>query len=220
MTFAERATKYFFHLTPPENLPGNISFINPYKSKEVKRIVKAFYGQYYADKKKRLFVIGINPGRFGGGLTGISFTDPVALREKCRIENKLGKRKELSSTFIYGIIDRLGGVNTFFSKIFLSALYPIALTKNGKNFNYYDEKEIFLSLKDEIVSCVSKQIGFGARKDKAVILGKKNAGFFSPINEEYRFFDNIIVLDHPRYIMQYKLKSIESYYDKYMLALQ
>jgi hypothetical protein len=219
-TFGEKAATYFISLYGPLKLAGGIETINPYRSQEVKSVVREFFCKFYNDNNERLFVIGINPGRFGGGLTGISFTDPVALRERCKIENDLGTRKELSSIFIYRIIEEFGGVEKFFSKAFLTALYPLAIIKNGKNYNYYDGKSLLKLLKEEIVKSFSKQIGLGARRDKAVILGKKNAEFFMPMNKEHKFFDNVIVLDHPRYIMQYRLKKIGHYISKYMKALK
>jgi hypothetical protein len=176
--FADKATKCFTSLSPPQKLPGGISIINPYESNQVKSVIREFFTKFYNDNNERLFVIGINPGRFGGGLTGISFTDPVTLREKCGIENNLSTRKELSSMFIYRVIDVYGGVETFFSNVFLTALFPLAIIKDGKNYNYYDEKDLFLSLKQEIINSISTQIDFGARIDKAIVLGKKNAKFF------------------------------------------
>jgi hypothetical protein len=218
-TFSEKAVTYFMSLYGPQKLAGGIKIINPYNNQKVKSIVREFFCKFYNDNNTRLFVIGINPGRFGGGLTGISFTDPVALRERCKIENDLGARKELSSTFIYRIIERFEGVEKFFSKAFLTALYPLAIIKDGKNYNYYDGKDLFELLREEIIYSFSKQIGLGARRDKAVILGKKNARFFMSMNKEHKFFDNVIVLDHPRYIMQYKLKKIDSYIADYLDVL-
>ena len=110
-TFAEKAIKYFTNLKSPINLPPKIYIANPYESKEVKRVVKKFFIKYFNDNNKRIFIFGINPGRFGGGLTGISFTDPVALKDECGIENNLGKHKELSSRFIYKFINEFGGPN-------------------------------------------------------------------------------------------------------------
>jgi hypothetical protein len=193
--------------------------INPYNCQKVKSVVKEFFSKFYSDNNKRLFVIGINPGRFGGGLTGISFTDPVALRDRCGIKNNFSTRMELSSIFIYKVIDRFGGVDKFFSNVFLTALYPLAIIKNGKNYNYYDEKKLYSSLKREIVKTVSSQIDFGAERERAIILGKKNAEYFLPINEEHQFFEEIIVLFHPRYVMQYKLKKIDSYIEDYLDVL-
>jgi hypothetical protein len=44
------------------------------------KICSSFYQKYYADNKKRSLIIGINPGRFGAGVTGIPFTDPIRLK--------------------------------------------------------------------------------------------------------------------------------------------
>jgi hypothetical protein len=218
-SFADKAIKYFSNLSPPENLPRGINVLNPYSNKNVTDVVKKFFKKFYDDKKKRIFVIGINPGRFGGGLTGISFTDPAALRKNCGIENDLGTRKELSSIFVYKVIEQFGGVENFFSKLFLTAIYPFAIIKDGKNYNYYDEKRLFESLESEIVKSVSAQIEFGAIKETAIILGKKNAKYFIPLNEEHNFFNNIVVLDHPRYIMQYRLKKIDDYISEYLRVI-
>jgi len=219
MIFSSKATKYFCNLKAPNIKSSGIELINPYETDDVKEIVKKFYSKYYNNKKERLFVIGINPGRFGGGLTGIAFTDPVALREYCRIENTFGDRKELSSKFIYAVIKQFGGVDKFFSGVFLTALYPFAIIKNKKNYNYYDEKSLSDLLRLDMVQNIREQIKFGGRRDYAILLGKKNADYFFPINEEHKFFKKITVLEHPRYIMQYKLKQIDGYIKKYLDAI-
>ncbi len=219
MSFAAKAIKYFTGLKTPElNFKGT-ELVNPYSSVSVKKIVREFFLKFYNDDMERLFVIGINPGRFGGGITGISFTDPVALRESCGIENNLGNRKELSSKFFYSLIESAGGAEKFFFKIFLTALYPFALVKQGKNYNYYDNKSLAQKLENEIVKNISEQITFGARNDLAIILGRKNADYFSRINDKHNFFNEVIVLEHPRYVMQYKLKKLEHYLENYRKAL-
>jgi hypothetical protein len=220
MSFAERAIKYFLRLKTPKLIFNQTELINPYSSAEVKDIVKKFYYKFYNDNKERLFIIGINPGRFGGGLTGISFTDPVALREQCGIENNLSNQKELSSKFIYAVANKFGGVNKFYSKVFLTALYPFALVKNGKNYNYYDDRLLAEQLKPEIVKNINSQIQFGANRDKVILLGKKNSEYFNSINNEFNFFRKVIVLEHPRYIMQYKLKQLDNYVRKYINAIK
>jgi hypothetical protein len=193
--------------------------MNPYKSDGVQEVVKKFYTKYYSDDKNRLFMIGINPGRFGGGLTGIAFTDPVALGKNCRIENRLGEKKELSSKFIYNVVDVFGGPENYFSKVFLTSLFPFAITKEKKNYNYYDDKSLSNKLKEDIISNLKRQISFGARKDCSIILGKKNADYFKLINDKYKFFDKLLILEHPRYIMQYKMKMLNSYINKYIKAI-
>jgi hypothetical protein len=219
MSFSTKAIKYFCDLEGPKLNSSDVEIINPYKGAEANQAVKKFYTKFYSDENDRLFMIGINPGRFGGGRTGISFTDPVALREKCGIENNLSNRKELSSKFIYLVAEQYGGVYKFFSKVFLTALYPFAIIKNGKNYNYYDEKSLAEKLRPEIIRNVKKQIDFGARRDCAILLGKKNAEYFSALNYEHKFFRKIIILEHPRFIMQYRLKKIDDYIKKYVEAI-
>ncbi len=219
-TFAEKASKYFSCLRLPKRLPNEISILNPYYKKGVNNAVQRFFKKYFDDNENRVFVFGINPGRFGGGLTGIAFTDPVVLREECGIENKLGNKKELSSKFIYKMIQEYGGVKKFYSNIFITALYPLAIIKDGKNYNYYDELTLYKILTPHIVSAISNQMKFGALRKYAVCLGKKNAEYFYQINNEHNFFDEIRALDHPRYIMQYKLKHADAYIRNYLKSLK
>jgi hypothetical protein len=219
MSFSSKAIKYFCNLKTPSLNVRNVDIINPYENDEVKASVKRFFTKFYCDENERLFVLGINPGRFGGGLTGIAFTDPVALSENCVIENNLGDRKELSSKFIYLVAERFGGVNVFFSSVFLTALYPFAILSGGKNYNYYDEKTLADLLRPAITTNIKTQIEFEARRDVAIILGKKNADFFRLVNDDHAFFKEIIVLEHPRYIMQYRLKQVNKYIDKYISAI-
>lgn len=219
MSFSSKAIKYFSSLDPQRKRFNNVELINPYSSEGVKNVVIKFYNKFYNDDNQRIFVFGINPGRFGGGLTGISFTDPVALRESCKIDNWFGERKELSSKFIYAVADEFGGTRKFFSKVFLTALYPFAIIKNGKNYNYYDDKSLTEKLKPKIIETIKSQIEFGARRDVAILLGKKNAKYFFELNNDFHFFDKVVVLEHPRYIMQYRLKKIDYYIKKYIGAI-
>ena len=219
-TFADKAIKYFLNLKSLLQLPPLISLINPYTSSEIREIVTAFYKKFFDDNNERVFILGINPGRFGGGLTGISFTDPVALRNECGIENDFGNRKELSSEFVYSFIKEYGGVKKFYSKFFLSALFPLAILKDGKNYNYYDEPHLLNSLLPGIVDSLRNQIEFGTKRETAVCLGKKNAKYFNEINSKHNFFRKIEILEHPRYIMQYKRKSLGKYIEQYLSLLK
>lgn len=220
MTFAQKAIQYYSEIKAPAKLPDGINILNPYTNTDVMNSVKLFYKKYFNDKDKRVFIWGINPGRFGGGLTGISFTDPVALREYCGIENNFGTQKELSSKFIYDMINTFGGPEQFFASCYLTALYPLAITKGKTNYNFYDEPGLYHSLKDEIKSSVQGQVNFGAEKRLAVCLGKKNYKYLKEINDNFSFFERIEILEHPRYIMQYKLKKKDDYIQKYLSILK
>lgn len=214
-TFARKAVDYFFNLKASGNLPKEIQIMNPFEKADVKEVIQKFYNKYFSDSNKRYFVLGINPGRFGGGLTGLSFTDPAALRMYCGIGNDLGSQAELSSRFVYMFINSYGGVEKFFSKFYLSALYPFAIIKDGKNYNFYDNMDLLKAIKPEIISSIKQQMEFGAERKAVICFGKKNEKYLKEINDRYNFFDRILTLDHPRYIMQYKLKSLDKYLEKY-----
>ena len=107
----------------PETVPKSIKILDPYSDDEGIRVTKKFYNEFFYDNNKRILLIGINPGRLGGGLTGIPFTDPYHLKNHCGIDSKLDLKKELSSTFIYEMIKLYGGPKLFYKKflIFLKA---------------------------------------------------------------------------------------------------
>jgi len=217
--FSNKAYNFLLKFPVDNALPGGVSTINPYINKTTAAYTKSFLYKFYNDNNKRVFLFGINPGRFGGGLTGISFTDPVALSECCGIPNILGSKKELSSDFIYSVITEFGGVDKFFSRFFMTALYPLALVKDGKNFNYYDEPRIFEKLKESIGYSIKGQSDIGADKSVVISLGKKNGEYLARFNQELNLFSHIEVLEHPRYIMQYKRKSIHQYIKTYIGTL-
>ena len=58
-------------------LPKGVAVLNPYQDKTSLRLCDKFYRKFYSDTNSRTLIIGINPGRLGGGLTGIPFTDPI-----------------------------------------------------------------------------------------------------------------------------------------------
>jgi hypothetical protein len=59
------------------------------------------------------------------------------------------------------------------------------------------------------------------RTDTVLCIGTgKNAACFSKLNERLGLFERIIALAHPRYVMQYKARSMEVYIDKYLAALE
>ena len=73
---------------------SKIEVLDPYKNSEVKEIYNSFYTKYFNDNNSRIILFGINPGRFGGGITGIPFTDPYNLYNHCGIKSNLEKKKE------------------------------------------------------------------------------------------------------------------------------
>lgn len=215
-TFGQRVAHFYNSLSVPENIPDNISAIHPRSEFSARPYVDLFFEKFFNDNKKRVFVLGINPGRFGSGVTGIPFTDPISLEKDCGIENFLQKRRELSSEFVYNFISVWGGAEKFYNDFFLTAISPIGFTSGGKNYNYYDDPSFLKIIKPFILRTLRQQIDFGA-KQTAIIFGTgKNAKIFSELNSGLNFFDNVYTLEHPRYIMQYKRKDKNEYVEKYM----
>ena len=216
-TFSERALDFYSRIQTPNLTRFSVKIINPFQNENSREYVKRFYKKFYSDSRKRIFVFGINPGRFGSGITGVPFTDPVALEKYCGIGNDLQKRKEMSSEFVYKCISAFGGSEKFFGQFYLTALSPVGFTKRGTNYNYYDDPDFLKCTRPFLVASIKDQIGFGADMNAVIIFGSgKNSKVFEDINKEHGFFHNIYVLEHPRYVMQYKRKDIVKYISKYM----
>ncbi len=195
--------------------------MNPFLDSYTINICKTFYNKYYNDQNDRVMIIGINPGRFGGGVTGIPFTDPIRLQTECNIENVWPKKQELSSVFIYEMIKAFGDVNTFYNAFYITAVSPLGFTRLNKNLNYYDDKHLEKEIKEFVVECMIKQLKFGVSREVAFCLGDgKNYKYLSQLNKEHKFFDTITPLSHPQFIMQYKLKGKEDYIRYYLQHLK
>ncbi|MEO8569115.1 MAG: uracil-DNA glycosylase family protein [Ginsengibacter sp.] len=194
--------------------------MNPFRDSTTYNLCKQFYTKYYNDDNPRHLIIGINPGRFGGGITGIPFTDPMRLQNICGIENEFKKKYELSSVFIYEMIDAFGGPEIFYNNFYITSISPLGFTKHNKNLNYYDDRNLESSIKNFVIDCIKKQLAFGINRELAFCLGEgKNFVYLSRLNEEMKFFKKIIPLPHPRFIMQYKLKKKEEYIERYLCEL-
>jgi hypothetical protein len=209
MTFAERTIKFYESLEVDVKLPDDVEVLNPYKDKRVIETCNAFYQKYYNDADGRRIILGINPGRFGAGVTGIPFTDPVKLEDACGIPNSFNKRPELSSEFIYMLIQQMGGPEHFYKHYYIGAVSPLGFVKEGKNYNYYDSNELKRVLKPFIIRNLVDQIGLGINSRKCYCLGQgKNYEYLKEINKQLKLFEQIIPIPHPRWVMQYKRKNL------------
>ncbi len=190
--------------------------MNPYQDEYAFSLCEQFYRKFYHDDIARTLLLGINPGRFGSGMTGISFTDPIKLENECGIKNTFSKKAELSADFIYRMIATYGGPEIFYRHYFISAVSPLGFTLNGKNINYYDDKKLEKVVLPFIVKSVNQLISIGFSKEKCYCIGEgKNFEFLQKINQDYQWFEEIIPLAHPRFIMQYKRKHLTRYIDEW-----
>lgn len=219
--FANQLIRFYKTIQPPKPLPKGVKVLFPQQEKEVIDIVTIFFRKFYNDSRPRRLIFGINPGRFGAGITGINFTAPRQLKEVCGIDHSFKPQSELSAEFIYEVIERYGGTEKFYSDYFITSISPLGYIKDGVNLNYYDDKKLLIAAKPFIVSSIQQQLSFGFKKDRCICVGgAKNFEFFCALNEEYHFFKTIIPLPHPRFILQYRRKQKENYIHQYLSALQ
>jgi hypothetical protein len=226
-TFAERIISFNESLEFTGTLPEGIRIMNPFKESPVAlQSSSTFYRKYYDDELPRHLILGINPGRFGSGLTGISFTDPKRLVANCQIDFPGPMTHEPSSEYIYDMIKAFGGVEEFYQQFYIHSICPLGFTimgENGKetNYNYYDNKALQQAVYPFIVKNIQTQIAMGFETDVCFCFGTgKNEAFSRKLNEEHQFFKKIVALEHPRYIMQYKSKLKQEYIEKYLQAFR
>ena len=228
VTVAERIIAFNASLDFSGALPAGISIMNPFKDNHgALEASSAFYTRFYSDTVPRHMILGINPGRFGAGLTGVPFTDPKRLRDACHVDVYTGPMAhEPSSVFVYDMIAAYGGVERFYSEFYINSICPLGFTATnarGKevNYNYYDKPELCEAVESFMMHSLRAQIAFGMKTDVCFCLGTgKNAKYIQQLNETHKFFDQVIPLEHPRYIIQYKSGQKQQYIDKYLQELR
>lgn len=217
MTLANQILTFYKKLKSPTGLSAGVAVMNPFQDPEIFKLCEKFYHQFYNDSEPRKLIMGINPGRLGGGMTGIPFTDPIKLEKICGIPNTLQKKAELSADFIYTMIDSYGGAQLFYSKFLFSSVCPLGFTKNGINMNYYDDKKLEQKTREFIISSIQKQLNFSVDREVCFCMGEgQNFKYLQKLNSEHAFFKKIVPLPHPRFIMQYRRKKLAEFIDLYL----
>lgn len=220
MSFGNNALSYLSSLNPRLKVPKGVEILPQFSNPEAFHVNEVFYQTFFNDDNTRDLILGINPGRFGAGITGIAFTDPIRLETVLRIKNTFQKKPELSSVFVYEFIQKFGGPEKFYSKFFVNSVCPLGFTKDGKNLNYYDLPELEKLVTPFIINSLEKVIKLGINTNSVFCLGEgKNFKYLHKLNQRHQFFKQLIPLAHPRYIMQYKRKQIEHYLDMYCISL-
>lgn len=218
--FAELIMQYYRQLQPPTNLPADVEVMNPYKNEATLAIAAKFYQKYYSDDRARIMLFGINPGRFGAGVTGVPFTDPLKLEEVCNIPNDLDKKPELSSRFINEMVMAYGGPEKFYAKYYISGVSPLGYLRDGINLNYYDIKGYKPMFEAYVVKQIREQLKFSIDQSVAYSIGKGlNIKYLHYINDKYGFFEKVLPLSHPRWVMQYRLKRKDEFIQEYLDVL-
>jgi hypothetical protein len=224
-SFGDKVIDFNRKLQYNGSLPDGFQVINPYfDNPETMTVMQQFYHKFYPDPNNRKFIVGINPSRHGAGVTGVPFTDTKRLESVCGIKMHSAHTHEISSVFMYDMIREFGGAEKFYNQFYINSPFPLAIvrqTKSGNwlNANYYDDRALFLTVKDFMIESLKKHIALGLDTSEVFILGKKNTDFIRILNDEAQLFERLTTLEHPRYIQQYKQKEKQLYIDKYILTL-
>jgi len=217
MTFADRVLAFYRTLDISVKLPDDIGVMNPYRDADTMAACEAFYRRFYNDTRERILILGINPGRYGAGVTGIPFTDPIKLEAHFGISTPLAKKPELSAEFMHRMMTAFGGYERFFSHFFINSVSPLGFVRNGKNLNYYDTPALKNALEPYIRESLKKLVDLNVKTDIAFCLGEgENFRYLTKLNEKMKVFKSILPLAHPRFIMQYRRKRIDEYVDNYV----
>jgi hypothetical protein len=122
------------------------------------------------------------------------------------------------------MIRAYGGAEAFYRDFYINSICPLGFTSAGesgkeKNYNYYDSNELCRAVRLFIIKNIRTLIAMGVRREICFCFGTgKNEKFLNKLNEEFGFFEKIIALEHPRYIMQYKHIDKNQYIHKYLDA--
>jgi len=223
--FSTRLKAFNRRLYFPGELPPGVAVLNPFADARTLHYSDLFCDKFYADNARRWAILGINPGRHGGGLTGIPFTDWKRLRDACGIPVEAGlSSHEPSSEFVYRYIAALGGPQSFYQHFYISSLCPLGFVREkapGRwvNYNYYDDPALYAAAEPFILQTLREQIDLGLHTDRCFVMGVKNYQFFQRINAAHGFFGELVELPHPRFIVQYRRQSMDAYTSQYVEAL-
>ena len=210
------------------NLPEKYRLINSLtgaNQRQIAQITQRFYHRYYHDNKRRFMILGSSPARRGTALTGVPFEDVNHLQEDMGISlNAFGANKR-SSSFLYEVMEEYGGRQNFYKQFYMNFVCPLGIEKinlkgNWVNCNYYENAVLKKCLYPFIVDSLRRQIDFNIDTTVCFCIGSgENFKFLTNINDEYHFFDTIVPLEHPRFIMQYNADRKEEFMQKYVNTL-
>ena len=203
-----------------------INLFNSDLKNQTAQVIQSFYHKFYDDTKKRRMILGSSPARRGSAITGVPFEDAAHLQNQTGIYIDNFYVNKSSSNFLYDVIEMYGGTEKFYNDFYMNFVCPLGITKvnsNGRevNCNYYENKNLLMSLYDFIVETLTMQVEFNIDRSVCYCIGTgENYKFLNEINEKFNFFDKIVPLEHPRFIMQYNSRNKNYYLEKYLEALK
>ena len=167
-------------------------------------------------------ILGSSPARRGTALTGVPFEDVNHLQEDTGISLDVFGANKRSSSFLYEVMEKYGGRQKFYKQFYMNFVCPLGVEKinlkgNWVNCNYYENAALKKCLHPFIVDSLRCQIDFNIDTTVCFCIGSgENFKFLTNINNKHHFFDTIVPLEHPRFIMQYNADRKEEFIQKYV----
>lgn len=229
-TLAEQILQFYQKLSQEVlDVPTGYKVVNPYNGAQknnVEKVTTAFYEKYYNDAGTRRLILGSSPARRGSSVTGVPFEDGRHLQSETGIYIDKFYISQSSSGFLYDVINEYGGCKKFYTDFYMSFVCPLGLVRinsrgNEVNCNYYENKKLREAVHSFVISALQSQMKFRIDTSVCYCIGSgENYNFLAKINKEYNFFNTIIPLEHPRFIMQYNSKNRDIFLEKYINALR
>ena len=217
--WAEALMRLYQDLQPPPHLPNGIQWLYPQQQAPVQEVMQIFFNRFFNDGVPRRLILGINPGRFGAGATGVNFTATKQLQQFCGIDTALPQQSELSAEFIYQMIEAYGGPARFYKDFFIGAVCPLGFVQAGKNINYYDDKALLQQVTPFITHSIQQLVTLPFDRRKVFCVGgEKNYKHLLRWNNQHQWFNTVVPLPHPRFVMQYRRRFVADYINQYLQA--
>ena len=202
-----------------------INAFNGVNKDTIKRVLHKFYTKYYNDTDKRFMILGSSPARRGTALTGVPFEDVNHLQKDTGVSIDAFGANKRSSSFLYEVMEEYGGRQKFYKRFYMSFVCPLGIEKinlkgNWVNCNYYENVALKKCLHSFIVDSLRRQIDFNIDTTVCFCIGSgETFKFLTNINNKHHFFNTIVPLEHPRFIMQYNADRKEEFMQKYVNTL-
>lgn len=213
-SFGARVMDFYNGITRFRWATPDVALLSPLADPERHDAMSAFCHKFYGDNNRRVFWLGINPSRVRRTSSGVPYTDGFALRNFCEIPNEFAQNRELTSDFFYKFIENFGGAREFYRRHYAGAAFAASILRKDKYCNYYD-RDLPAEVIASIPESLARQSDIGHAGVLVVIGSGENAKTLRGINAELKIFNHILVVEHPRYIMQYKSISLDEYIVKF-----
>ena len=174
--------------------------------------IAKYYERYVSEKPNKIVLCGLNPGRFGAGLTGVPFIDFKSLSEMIPEVDR--QETENSAQFFFEVIKKIG-VEKFYENCYVTNVSKFGYSRksSSKNVNYPELPEIaqnwlFQKFIDEM----------NLIKPKLIIpLSKNVEGTLKMLSQNQQLNFKIgDRLNHPSWIMIYRQKDENKWIKKYV----